>query len=134
MKSIIIDEKFAEETVIMTSEPLVNISIEEMQQIILSITSAQQLVEVYANVYNKFFFIEDEVYDYEKGTEEYERVCFVVDAWEKMLDELDVQIMKTATDEGLLAEKHQNYGTAKQIECFMDKYGYCNCSGWWIKK
>ncbi len=86
------------------------------------------------NVHNKFWYIEDDVYDYDEYSEEYERVCAVVDAWGDLMDELDKRTIKTASDEGLLAERQPNSGTVKQLEAFMDKYGYRDGCGWWVKK
>ena len=34
----------------------------------------QELVDAFAGAFNKFWWVEDDVYDYEEGTEEYENV------------------------------------------------------------
>ena len=125
---------FPEGTVILAGDPMPDMSIEEMRQIIASISTTQDLVDVYVAVHNKFWFVEDELYDYDKGTEEYERVLSVVSAWDDIMEALDKRIMETAAEEGLLAERQPDSGTVKQLEAFMDKYGYRNGSGWWLKK
>ena len=51
-----------------------------------------------------------------------------------MMDELDSRIMKKAEEQGLLAPRQKNSGTVKQLEAFMDKYGYRDGCGWWVKK
>ena len=58
----------------------------------------------------------------------------VVDAWGDLMDTLDNRIMETAAEEGLLAERQPNSGTVKQLEAFMDKYGYRDGCGWWVQK
>ena len=58
----------------------------------------------------------------------------VVSAWDDIMEALDKRIMETAAEEGLLAERQPDSGTVKQLEAFMDKYGYHNGSGWWLKK
>ena len=105
-----------------------------MRHIVSTITTTQALVDAYVIVHNKFWFIEDDLYDYDEGTEEYEKVRSVVDAWGDLMDTLDNRIMETAAEEGLLAERQPNSGTVKQLEAFMDKYGYRDGCGWWVKK
>jgi len=113
---------------------MAGVSVEEMQQKILSITSTQELVDAYVLVSNKFWSVADDLDDYDVGTEEYEKIRSVFDAWNEMLEKLDKRIMETAAEEELLAERQPNSGTVKQLEAFMDKYGYRDGSGWWIKK
>lgn len=129
-----IEEAFPDGTVILAGDPLPDVSVEEMQQDISSITTTQELVDAYVNVHNKFWFIEDDLYDYDEGTDEYGKVQSVVDAWGDMMDELDRRIMETAAAEGLLAERQPDSGMVKQLEAFMDKYGYRNGCGWWVKR
>lgn len=129
-----VDDFFEEGTVIMAGDPLPDKSVEEMQQDINAISSVQELVDVYVNVHNKFWFIEDDHYDYEEGTDEYEAVRRIVEARGDMMDELDHRVMETAEQEGLLAERQPDSGTVKQLESFMNKYGYRNGRGWWVKR
>lgn len=128
-----VEEEFLEGTVVFTGDPLPKMSVDEMRQVIASISTTQELVDAYVNVHNKFGFIEDDIYDYEEGTEQYEKVCSVVDAWGELLDELGRRVMEAASDEGLLAERQPHSRMVKQLETFMDKYGYRNGSGWWVK-
>lgn len=122
-----------EGAVILAGDPMPDMCIEEMRQIISSITTTQELVDTYVNVHNKFWFIEDDLYDYDADTEEYEKTRFVADAWGDMMDELDKRVMEAAAAEGLLIERKPNSGTVKQLEVFMNKYRYRNGCGWWVK-
>lgn len=75
--------------------------------------------------------MEDDLYDYEEGTEEYIRVRRNVEAWGEIMDSLDARVMAVAREEGLLSERRLNAGTIKQLEKFMKKYGYRDSCGWW---
>ncbi len=133
-EDIDVDDFFPEGAVIMAGDPMPDISAEEMKDRISKISSVQELVDAYVNVHNKFWYIEDDLYDYEEGTEEYERFRSIVETWGEMMDELDSRIMKKAEEQGLLAPRQKNSGTVKQLEAFMDKYGYRDGCGWWVKK
>ena len=109
-------------------------SAEEMKRKIASITSTQELVDVYVESYYQYKFFEDAEYDFEEGTEEYEFSCDETDVWREIMDDLEDQIKQTASEEGLLAEKRPDSGIVKQLVTFMDKYGYRNTGGWWVKK
>ena len=98
------------------------------------INSTQDLVEAYVMVHNKFWYIEDDLYNYEEDSEEYKSVKFVVEKWAELMHILDRRIMEKAEDEKLLDDRLPNFGTIKQLERFMDKYGYKDGHGWWIKK
>ena len=128
-----IEEAISENAVILAGDPMPDVSVEDMKKTIDAIVTTQELVDAYVNVHNKFWFIEDEVYDYEKYTEEYERACTIVDAWGDLMDELDKRIMKTAEEEGLLSEPIPNAGAVKRLTGFMNKYGYRDGCGWWVK-
>lgn len=129
-----IEGAFSEDAVILAGDPMPDSNVEDMQQVLSAIETTQELVDAYVNVHNKFWFIEDNLYDYEEGTKEYERVRSVLDVWSDLLDDLDKRVMKEAADEGLLTERQPDSGTAKQLESFMDKYGYRDGGGWWVKK
>ena len=109
------------------------IEIEEMKNIIPQISTTQELVDVYARVHNKFWFIEDDLYDYEVWTEAYERVRSIVDGWRGLMSDLERRVMETAEQEGLLAERRPDAGTIKRLETFMKKYGYRDGRGWWVE-
>ena len=127
-----VEDFFEEDTVIMGGDPLPDKSLEEMRLIAESIKTTQELVDVYAAVYNKFWWIEDDVYDFEEGTEEYKKACNVADAWETLMDDLEERVIACAVNEGLFAERQNNSGLVKQLEAFMLKYGYRDGRGWWV--
>lgn len=97
------------------------------------ISSTQELADIYVQVHNKFWFMEDDLYDYEEGSDVYNKIRDNIDAWAEIMDLLDSRIMKSAQQENLLAERRPESGTVKQFEVFMKKYGYRNGCGWWVK-
>ena len=123
-----------EGAVILDGSSANNISIEDMKQIIADIKTTQDLADAYAAVNNIWPIKEDEIYDYEEGTKEYERACLVSDSWSDLLEELEERAIEVASEEGLIDENMKDAGTFYQLERFMNKYGYYDGPGWWIEK
>lgn len=130
-EGILVEEFFPEGTVILTGEPILEKTVEQMQVAIAEIINTQELVDTYVLVHNKFWYIEDDLCDCEEGSEEYIRVRKNMEAWGKIMDLLDEMVMAAAREEGLLVERQPNSGTIKQLEKFMKKYGYKDSRGWW---
>lgn len=120
--------------VILDGASMKDISIEDMKKIIEAVKTTQELVDAYATVNNIWPIKEDETYDYEEGTEEYEKACSESDAWWDILDNLEKRCLQIAEAEGLIDESLSDSGTFYQLERFMNKYGYYDGSGWWIKR
>ena len=59
--------------VVIANDSISGKSVDEMRREIGNITSVQKLVDVYVLVHNKFWFIEDNLYDFEQGTKEYKK-------------------------------------------------------------
>ena len=119
--------------VIMGADPMPTKSIEEMRDEVDSLTLTKDMVDAYATVHNKFWFIEDDIYDYTEGTIEYQRVSEKIDAWGALMDYLEKRILTLAEEEGLISAEVSNTGIVKRLELFMGKYGYRDGAGWWIK-
>ena len=119
--------------VVIANDSISGKSVDEMRREIENITSVQKLVDVYVLVHNKFWFIEDNLYDFEQGTKEYNKICSEVIAWMNLMENLEHKVMCATFEEGILLKRQPNSGTAKQLEIFMKKYGYQDGAGWWIK-
>ncbi len=132
-KEILSCDEF-ENILILSGDSLTNKTVDEMKEELENNTTTQQLVDVYVNVHNKFWFIEDDIYDYDEGSEEYERVDDLINQWYQFMEQLDQEIMEKASEEGLLDEVDSNSGTTKRLKSFMSKYGYRDATGWWVKK
>ena len=86
---ISVEDFFEEGAVIMGGDPLTNMSLEEVWAVAKNYNTTQELVAAYAGAHNKFWWVEDEVYDFEEGTEDHKRACEVTDAWEQVMDYLE---------------------------------------------
>lgn len=119
--------------VIIANDSISDRSADEVRREIENITSIQKLVDVYVLVHNKLWFIEDNLYDFEYGTKEYNEIYSEVKAWMNLMENLNHKVMRVASEEGILLKRQPDSGTAKQLEMFMKKYGYQDGAGWWIK-
>ena len=57
---------------IMVSEPIPSTTAAEIKEQFENMTTLQELADVFAITSNKFWWVEDNEYDYEKGTKEYQ--------------------------------------------------------------
>ena len=130
---ISVEDLFEEGTVIMGGDPLPDRSLEDMWVIAKNYSTTQELVDAYAGAHNKFWWVEDDQYDFEEGTEEHIKTRAVTKAWEQVLDYLEERVITCAIEEGLFAERQPNSGFVKQMEAFMEKYGYRDGRGWWVR-
>ncbi len=105
-----------------------------MKDIPDSLEDTQTLADAYAEAHRRFWQETDKICCYAEGTEEYKNARNDADIWYARMNDLEQQILKTAEAEGLLDETKQNAGTAKRLKVFMDRYGYRDAGGWWIKK
>lgn len=129
-----IDEVFKEGTVIMGGDPLPGKTIEEMWDIAKNLRSTQELVDAYAGASNKFFWVADDEYDYEQGTEEHKAARAVTNAWEEHMSFLEERLIQSAKAEGLMAEAEEYpHSLVAQIP-IMEMYGYRDGNGWWVRK
>lgn len=132
-ESIFLNEIIQDSYCVLASESIRDCSIMDVKERVQEIVSIQELVDIYIVVYNKFWYIEDTLYDYEEDTEEYRAVYQNVHAWLKMMKSLEAKVVDAAREEKLLAPKEKNSGLVKQLELFMKKYGYRDMCGWWVK-
>lgn len=128
-----LEDIFEEGTVIMAADPIPSTSIAEMREKINDITNTQQLIDVFVQVHNKFWFIEDDLYDYEVGTKEYIELRETIDAWGDLMDELQNEIIKCAISEGFYKIDEEHPKSVEKMIPFMKKYGYRDGRGWWVR-
>jgi hypothetical protein len=128
-KWISVEDFLEEGTVIMCGDPCPDKTPEDIWSIAKGKCSIQELVDAYVIAHNKFWWVEDEVYDYDEGTEEYNKACEITDAWAEVMDYLCDNLIKCASEDGILATGESHYG----LKPFMEKYGYRDGHGWWVK-
>ena len=116
---------------VMMSEPIPDMSVEDIRNWFAENNDEQGLATAYAVVHNKAWWVEDDVYDYEEGTEEYKKACQITDEWFALMDELVEKIFDILRSEGVDIPET---GQIKVLAPFMERYGYFDGNGWWIKK
>ena len=116
--------------VIMASEPIPNKTPTDVRGYFAERKSERDLADAFAITSNKFWWVEDNVYDYEEGTPEYIAACAITDEWGSLMDEYEERIFMILRNEG--AEIPET-GRIKVLEPFMKRNGYRDGNGWWIK-
>ena len=116
---------------IMGSEPLLDWSVDNVREWLTTHTDQQSIVDTYVAVHNQAFWIEDDEYDYEEGTTAYTYACEQTDAWFALMEELEEIIYSYLRNEGI---EIPDKGRIAVLAPFMDKHGYRDGNGWWIKK
>lgn len=116
--------------VIMGEEPLKGISPAEFQKMVEPITTTQALADAFAGASNEFWWVEDNEYDFEEGTPEYEQATALTDAWHSLLEKYEEQIFNILRSEGI---EIPSAGQIVVLAPFMERYGYIDGGGWWIR-
>ncbi len=126
-KEIIINE----DTYVMCEEPFPDLTIEKANQIFREIETEKDIADLFAVVENKAWWIEDEAYDFEEGTEEHKKAVERTAMWFALSDKLRDMIFDILKSEGVkIPEKRQ----IVVLEPFMKRNGFIDGSGWWIKE
>ncbi len=112
------------------TKPLEQFTSEELRQYYNDHQTMQALADVYAVASNQFWLTEDDRYDFEPGTAEYEKINSIVRVWERLVDECEEKIFEVLRQEKIEIPKTNQITV---LEPFMKKYGYRNGSGWWSK-
>ena len=116
--------------VIMASEPIPNKTPTDVRGYFAERKSERDLADAFALASNKFWWVEDNVYDYEKGTPEYIAARAITDEWGALMDEYEERIFMILRNEGV---EIPETGRIKVLEPFMKRNGYRDGNGWWIK-
>ena len=118
-------------SVIMGSDPAPDVTIEEMRIVAEMASTEREISDAFAIASNKAWWIEDNEYDYEEGTEEYEQACSITDEWFEVSGILKEKIFGVLRDEGVsIPDK----GQIAVLSTFMEKNGYRDGRGWWVKR
>lgn len=120
-----------ENFVVMGGEPYPNVTPEDIRSRFHGHLSEQDIADAFAVCSNKFWWVEDNVYDYEEGTPEYKKAQAITDEWCGLMDEYEEQILSILRSEGV---EIPNRGWITVLALFMERYGYKDGDGWWIEK
>lgn len=116
--------------VIMRNDPLPNKTPTDVRNYFAERKTEKDLADAYAISHNKFGWVEDDAYDYEEGTPEYEAARVIVDEWGALIDEYEERIFMILRGEGIKIPKT---GRIKVLKPFMERHDYIDGNGWWIK-
>lgn len=116
---------------VMASEPCPNLSAEEMSKLICEISTEKELAILFALSDNQAWWVEDDIYDYEEGTQEYQKACEITDRWFAIADELKKRIFAILQAEGVSIPES---GQITVLAPFMERNGFFDGNGWWIQK
>ena len=122
-------QKFAQHY-IMAHDPLPDVTASDARERYNDSLSGQDLADALAIISNKFWWIEDEEYDFEEGTAEYKKACAITDEWGDLMDDFKARVFAILIKEGI---KIPESGQRAVLAPFMKKYGYDDKGGWWIK-
>ena len=121
--------KLPDGPVIMGSEPIPGWEPEEIREWYDQHHDETGLAQAFAATSNKFWWVEDNEYDYEEGTPEHQEACRITDSWGELMDKLKEEIFVILRSEGVvIPERGQN----AVLSPFMERNGYYDGNGWWI--
>ena len=118
------------DVIVMASEPIPNKTPSDVRNFFATRDTEKHLADAFALTSNKFWWVEDNVYDYEEGTPEHAAARDLADEWGALMDEYEEKIFMILRNEG--AEIPET-GRIKILEPFMKRNGYRDGNGWWIK-
>ena len=111
----------------MGSEPIPGWRPEEVEKWYHEQPEESRLAQAFAAASNKFWWVEDDTYDYEKGTPEYEKARRLTDAWAMLMNKLENEIFDILRSEGISIPET---GRIKVLIPFMDRNGFFDGNGW----
>ena len=115
----------------MANDPFPNITAADVRANFAGKLTEKDLADAFALTSNKFFWEEDNEYDFEEGTPEYQAACAVTDEWGALMDEYQEKIWILLRKQGIPIPET---GQIAVLTPFMEKYGYQNDGGWWIRE
>ena len=116
--------------VVMAEEPIPERTPEEIRDYFASKKNEQDLADAFAITSNEFFWVADNIYDYEEGTPEHKTACEIADGWGALMDEYEERIFEILTSEGVTIPASAQI---RVLIPFMARNGYRDANGWWIK-
>ena len=124
-------ENNQKDMLILMEEQFQDITPAVMRNYLLQKQTEQGIADAYAIAHNKFWWVEDNRYDYEEGTSGFIKACAITEEWREVLIASEEKIFDILRGEGVTIPKT---GQILVLEPFMQRNGYYNGSGWWIKK
>ena len=117
--------------VIMASEPAPDMTPTDVRNYFAKRKTEKDLADAFAIASNKFWWVEDNIYDYEEGTPEHKEAKRITDEWCSLMEHYEEQIFCILRGEGV---KIPDTGRIVVLIPFMERNGYFDGNGWWIEK
>ena len=115
---------------IMGQEPLSDKTAQEIRFLFAERTTEKDLADAFALASNQFWWVEDNIYDFQEGTPEYQEACRTTDEWCNLMDEYKIRIFEILIREGISIPKTKQIAV---LAPFMRRNGYMDENGWWRK-
>ena len=115
---------------VMCTEPSPDLTIENAKKMFDEIETEKELATLFSVVENKAWWIEDEEYDFDEGTEEHKKATERTKEWFSLADKLKNKIFDILKSEGV---EIQDRGQITVLAPFMKRNGFKDGQGWWIK-
>ena len=116
---------------VMSQEPVPNMTASEIRTYFADKKTEKDLADAFAIASNKFWWVEDNEYDYEEGSPEHKKACAITDESSKLMDEYKNRIFEILTNEGITIPSK---GQREVLKPFMARFEYIDGNGWWIKQ
>ena len=116
---------------IMGKEPVPGKTAADVRSFFADKLTEKDLADAFAVAFNQFWWVEDNIYDFEKGTPEYIKACSITDEWGALMDEYEKRIFEILINEGISIP---DTGRIAVLAPFMKRNGYDDGNGWWIKQ
>lgn len=129
--AVLKDIDISKDAFVMCQEPSPDLTIEKANEIFDKIETEKDIANLFAIVYNKAWWIEDEEYEFEEGTEEHRKAVERTDMWFALSDKLRNMIFDILRHEGV---EIPDKGQIVVLEPFMKRNGFRDGQGWWIKE
>lgn len=122
---------FPDGAYLMTEEPIPWWTPDMIRQLYANNKTEYGLALAYAAASNKAWWVEDDIYGFEKGSPEYNNAVAVMDSWFEVTEELETEIFAILRSEGVsIPETGKRY----VLQPFMERNGFLDGCGWWIEK
>ena len=116
---------------VMAQEPVPNMNASDIKTYFADKKTEKDLADAFAMASNKFRWVEDNEYDYEKGSPEHKKACAITDEWGELINEYENRIFEILKNEGITILATGQIGV---LNFFMERFGYVDGNGWWIKQ
>ncbi len=116
---------------ILSGDPIPDKFLEQMKAMLYNVSDVRELIKIYIVLDEKVVFKEDEIYDFDEGTQEQIEAEANFKKWFKLMKNAENRLIEYAKAEKMYID--DDIGLVKKLEPFMKKYGYRNVGGWWIK-